>query len=63
MNCGNSFFTCFFNSGKVRLHKMLASKGVDTEKIWKDVATGLDNIDAISKGLNEKLMLNDVQGN
>ena len=42
---------------------MLASKGVDTEKIWKDAATGLDNIDAISKGLNEKLMLNDVQGN
>ena len=42
---------------------MLASKGVDTEKTWKDVARGLDNTDAISKGLNEKLMLKDVQGN
>ena len=42
---------------------MLASKGVDTEKMWKDVARSLDDIDAISKGLNEKLKLHDAQGN
>ena len=36
---------------------MLASKGVDTKKIWS-----LDDIDTISKDLNEKLKLHDVQG-
>ena len=36
---------------------MLASKGVDTEKMWKDVARSLDDIDLISKSLNEKLKL------
>ena len=41
---------------------MLASKGVDKEKMWKDVARSLDDIVAISKDLNEKLKLHDVQG-
>ena len=41
---------------------MLASKGVDTEKMLKDVARSLDDIDAISKSLNEKLKLHDIQG-
>ena len=36
---------------------MLPSKGVDTKKIWS-----LDDIDTISKDLNEKLKLHDVQG-
>ena len=36
---------------------MLASKGVDTEKMSKDVAISLDDIDAISKGLNEKFKM------
>ena len=41
---------------------MLASKGVDTEKMWKDVARSLDDIDATSKGLNEKFKLHGIQG-
>ena len=41
---------------------MLASKGVDEEKMWKDVARSLDDIVAISKDLNETLKLHDVQG-
>ena len=41
---------------------MLTSKGVDKEKMWKDVARSLDDIVAISKDLNEKLKLHDVQG-
>ena len=48
---------------KVRRQKMLASKGVDTEKMWKDAARSLDNIDTISKSLNEKLKFHDIQGN
>ena len=36
---------------------MLPSKGVDTKKIWS-----LDDIDTISKDLNEKLKLHYVQG-
>ena len=35
---------------------MLASKRVDTKKIWS-----LDDIDTISKDLHEKLKLHDVQ--
>ena len=30
--------------------------------MWKDVVRSLDDIDAISKGLNEKFKLHDVQG-
>ena len=41
---------------------MLASKGVDTEKMWKDVARSLDDIDETSKGLNEKFKLHGIQG-
>ena len=38
-----------FYSGKARQQKMLAPKRVDTEKMWKDVARSLDDIDTYQK--------------
>ena len=41
---------------------MLASKGIDSEKMWREVARSLDEIDEVSKILNEKLSLHEVGG-
>ena len=35
--------------GKVRRQKMLASKGVNSEKMWREVARSLDDIDEVSE--------------
>ena len=35
----------FILEGKVRSPKMLASKGIDSEKLWREVARSLDEID------------------
>ena len=35
----------FILEGKVRSPKMLASKGIDSEKMWREVARSLDEID------------------
>ena len=43
---------------------MFASKGVDLEKMWREVAKSLDDIDEVSKIWNKKLSLHDeVLGN
>ena len=41
---------------------MLTSKGVDLEKMWREVARSLDDIDEVSKILNEKLSLHEFVG-
>ena len=48
---------------KVRRQKMLASKGVNSEKMWREVARSLNDIDEVSKKLNKKLSLHEVGGN
>ena len=53
----------FIVEGKVRRQKMLASKGVNLEKMWREVARSLNDIDEISKKLNKKLSLHEVGGN
>ena len=41
---------------------MLASKGVDSEKMWREVGRSLDDVDKVSKILNKKLSLHEVGG-
>ena len=52
----------FILEGTVRRQKMLASKGVDLEKMWREVARSLNDIDKVSKILNETLRLHEVGG-
>ena len=49
----------FILEGKVRRQKMLASKGSDTQKMWREIARSLDDIEEVSKKLNEVLNLHD----
>ena len=39
---------------------MFASKVVDSEKMWREVARSLDDIDEVSKILNKKLSFHEV---
>ena len=41
---------------------MLASKGVDSEKMWKDVSRSLDCITDITSTINNKLNIHDIDG-
>ena len=48
--------------GKVKRQKMLASKGVDSQKMWRDVSRSLDSITDITSTINEKLNIHDIDG-
>ena len=41
---------------------MLAYKGVDSEKTWREVGRSLDDVDKVSKRLNENLSFHEVGG-
>lgn len=50
----------FILEGKVHWQKVLASKGVDLEKMRREVARNLDDIDEVSKILNKKLSHHEI---
>ena len=41
---------------------MLASKGIDSQKMWRQVSRSLDNIIKINASANQKLKIHEVDG-
>ena len=52
----------FILEGKVRRQKMLASKGSDTEVMWRNVSRSLDGMINITKSVNNKLHIHELDG-
>ena len=53
----------FILENKVKRQKMLASKGIDSEKMWHQVSRSLDDIIKINTSANRKLRIREVDGN
>ena len=49
-------------SVKVKRQKMLASKGIDSEKMWRQVSRSLVDIIKINTSANRKLRIHEVDG-
>ena len=52
----------FILENKVKCQKMLASKGIDSEKMWWQVSQSLDGIIKINTSANWKLRIHKVDG-
>ena len=52
----------FILENKVEHQKMLASKGIDSEKMWRQVSRSLDDIIKINTSANQKLRIHKVDG-
>ena len=52
----------FVLEGKVKRQKMLASKGVDTYRMWRTASRGLHSIIEVTAAANDKLGYHDIDG-
>ena len=52
----------FILEGKVQRQKILASKRSDTETMWQNVSCSLDDIINITKSVNDKFHIHDLNG-
>ena len=52
----------FILENKVEHQKMLASKGIDSEKMWRQVSQSLNDIIKINTSANQKLRIHKVDG-
>ena len=52
----------FILEGKVKRQKMLSSKGTDDEKMWRKVYRSLEYVIEVTKNVNERLTVHDIDG-